>query len=84
MPVSLSRRELAIAAMFANGASLQQISYYLGLTRNTAKAYLARARRKYEAAGYNPGTNIRLLMLLEDRSTWRISSVSRGPFGGRG
>ena len=48
---ALSQREQEVFTAYATGSALKQVARQLGLAEHTAKAYLDRARTKYEAAG---------------------------------
>jgi DNA-binding NarL/FixJ family response regulator len=56
----LSGREREVVRSYANGLKLQSIAYRLGVSANTAKEYLDRAKHKYRLAGRTANTKLDL------------------------
>lgn len=67
----LSPQERSVASLFAvDGLRVAEVADRLGLTVETTKSYLKRARSKYRARGVDASTQHRLRVALEaDRET---------------
>jgi DNA-binding CsgD family transcriptional regulator len=65
--VPLSTREALVAPLFADDHSAEEIGTVLGLSTETVRAYLARARAKYQTAGRRASERPQLrARLIED------------------
>lgn len=60
----LSRMELAVAATAVSGATIREAAEIFGITEETAKSYVRRAREKFRAAGIDAGTQVLLQRAL--------------------
>ncbi|TPW78072.1 helix-turn-helix transcriptional regulator [Schumannella soli] len=71
--VILTRSQLVIIAMYANGATVTEAATVLGISRWTAYSYLVQAKRQYADLGYDVSTKQLLLDELE-RETPAVGS----------
>lgn len=56
----LSPRELEVVRLYVTGLKLDAVARRIGVTANTAKQYLGRAKAKYEAVGRRTSTRLDL------------------------
>ena len=64
----LSGRETTVCVLFADGHTAEEIGVVLGLSPETIRAYLVRARLKYKNAGRRAADKLQLrACLVKDR-----------------
>lgn len=61
----LSARERMVTASYADGWPIKQVATALGLSEETAKSYVKRAREKYAMQGRDASTKIKLGLCIE-------------------
>lgn len=61
----LSPRERMVCASYADGWPIKQVATAIGLSTETAKTYVKRAREKYALQGRDASTKIKLGLCIE-------------------
>ncbi len=89
MTVAMSGRQLAYAALWANGASVKFCAEIMGVSTHTVQGERRRIRRKYASEGITIANGVQAGQVLAEHPPWirpprRTNAPRPAPVPGRG